>query len=403
MLASPFLTMKTNRSPHGSVGALARAAAFLLATCGIAAAATVEVRVDPPGSFHRFVPEVVNINPGDTVRWVWGGGSQAPHTVTSGDPSSGQQDGRFNSPLRTAPFTFSYTFNEAGTVNYFCVPHREMGMYGTVNVGPPSTPTPTPAGSAAQPLNVSTRLRVQSGQNSMIGGFIVTGNAAKRVIVRAIGPSLAGAVAGALADPTVELNGSGGAIAGNDNWKDTQQSDIQATGVAPQNDLESAIVATLSPGNYTAIVQGKNQSTGVGLVEVYDLDQPADSKLANISTRGVVETGSNVMIGGFILGKGSNPGRVIVRALGPTLSNSGVSGVLADPTLELRDGNGALIRGNNNWKDSQQADIQATGIPPQNDLEAAIVETLAPGPYTAIVAGNNGTTGVGLVEVYHLQ
>ena len=375
-------------------------AAGLFVTCGAALAATVDVEVDPAGAFHKFRPEVVNINPGDTVRWIWRNGT---HTVTSGNPNTGEQSGLFSSPLRTAPYQFSYTFNAAGTFDYFCVPHREMGMYGTVNVGAPSTPTPAPA-NAAQPLNVSTRLRVQSDQNAMIGGFIVTGNQAKRVIVRAIGPSLGGAgVAGALADPIVELNGAGGAIAANDNWKDNQRADIEATGIPPQNDLEAAIVATLSPGNYTAIVEGKSQATGVGLVEVYDLEQGADSKLANISTRGVVETGSNVMIGGFILGKGSDAGRVIVRALGPSLTQSGVNGVLADPTLELRDGNGELVRGNNNWKETQQAEIEATGIPPQNEAESAIVATIPPGPYTAIVGGNGGTTGVGLVELYHLQ
>jgi plastocyanin len=394
--------MKATASPFSL---FCRPALLLLASCSAAFAATIDVEVDPASAFHKFKPEVVNINPGDTVRWIWRGNF---HTVTSGNPNTGEQNGIFSSPLRSAPYQFSYTFNTAGTFDYFCVPHREMGMIGKVIVGtPPSTPTPPPTpppGGAAQPLNVSTRLRVQSGQNAMIGGFIVTGNAPKRVIVRAIGPSLGAAgVAGALADTVVDLNGPGGPIGANDNWKDNQQADIQATGVPPSNDLESAIVATLPPGNYTAIVEGKGQTTGVGLVEVYDLDQGADSKLANISTRGLVETGSNVMIGGFILGKGTEPGRVIVRAIGPALSQSGISGVLADPTLELRDGNGELVRSNNNWKDSQQADIQATGIPPQHDLEAAIIATVPPGPYTAIVAGNNGTTGVALVEVYHLQ
>jgi hypothetical protein len=283
-----------------------------------------------------------------------------------------------------------------------------MGMVGVIKVVAPSTPTPVPTapptGSPAQPLNVSTRLRVQSGQNAMIGGFIVTGNAAKRVIVRAIGPSLGSAgVAGVVNDPIVSLNGSGGGIASNDNWRDSQQADIEASGVQPSDQRESAIIATLQPGSYTAVVEGKDQTSGVGLVEVYDLDQPADSKLANISTRGVVETGSDVMIGGFILGKGTGAARIIVRAIGPTLTESGISGVLADPTLELRDGNGQLVRSNNNWKESQQGEIEATGIPPRNDLESAIVATLTPAPYTAVVSGVNGTTGVGLVEVYQLQ
>ena len=367
------------------------------------------MQVDPPGSFHKFVPEVVNIQPGDTVRWIWRGGSSSPHTVTAGNIETGDPSGVFGSPLRNAPYQFSHTFGSAGSFDYFCSPHRQMAMYGTVNVGPIPTPTPIatptpPPGNAAQPLNVSTRLRVQSGQNAMIGGFIVTGNAPKRVIVRAIGPSLANAnVAGVLNDTTVGLNGADGAIGSNDDWKASQQAEIEATGVPPSDDREAAIIATLSPGSYTAVVEGKNQTSGVGLVEVYDLDQAADSKLANISTRGVVETGSNVMIGGFILGKGPDAARVVVRAIGPSLSQAGIAGVLADPTLDLRDGNGELVRNNNNWKESQQAELEATGIPPVNDLESAIVATLPPGPYTAVVAGVGGTTGVALVEVYQIQ
>jgi plastocyanin len=366
-------------------------AAMLLANLPSLQAATVEVTLDRV----QFSPQSVSIQPGDTVRWRWLG--NMAHTVTSGNGPSDPDSGKlFGSPLRTGNYTFSHTFTEVGSYPYYCAPHFDMGMQGQVQVG---TAAPNPA----QPLNVSTRLRVQSGQNAMIGGFIITGNAAKKVIIRAIGPSLSQAnVAGALADPAVELNGSGGAIGNNDNWKDTQQSDIQATGVAPSDDRESAIIATLQPGNYTAVVQGKSQTTGVGLVEVYDLDQPADAKLANISTRGVVETDSNVMIGGFILGKGNSAANIIVRAIGPTLSESGISGALADPTLDLRDGNGAVVRSNNNWKESQQAEIEATGIPPKNDLEAAVVAMLSPGPYTAIVAGGGNTTGIGLVEVYQL-
>ena len=148
----------------------------------------------------------------------------------------------------------------------------------------------------------------------------------------------------------------------NDNWKDTQQSEIEATGFQPQNDLESAIISTLDPGNYTAVVSGKDGGTGVGLVEGYDLDQAADSQLGNISTRGFVETGSNVMIGGFILGGDSGNANVVVRALGPSLTAFGVTGALADPTLELHDGNGALIQSNDNWKETQQTEIEATGL-----------------------------------------
>jgi len=293
-------------------------------------------------------------------------------------------------------------FNDAGVFDYFCGPHREMGMIGKITVGSTPTPTPTPA-AASQPLNVSTRLRVQTGEGAMIGGFIITGSAAKRVIIRAIGPSLSQAgVAGVLADPTIELNGSGGAIARNDDWKTTQQAEIQATTIPPSNDLESAIVATLAPGSYTAIVAGKGNNTGVGLVEVYDLDQPADSKLANISTRGAVGVDTDVMVGGFILGKGTDPARILVRAIGPTLTDAGISAVLADPTLQLRDANGVTVRENDDWKQTQQTEIEATGIPPRNDRESAIVATLTPAPYTAILAGKNGGVGVGLVEVYQL-
>jgi hypothetical protein len=259
--------------------------------------------------------------------------------------------------------------------------------------------SPTPATLA----NISTRLRVETGDNVLIGGFIVSGTQDKKVIVRAIGPSLP--VADALPNPFLELHdGSGNLIASNDNWKDTQQAEIEATTIPPSNDLESAIVASLPANNsaYTAIVRGVNNTTGVGLVEVYDLDTSVDSKLANISTRGLVQTGDNVMIGGFIIVGQSNQ-KVIVRAIGPSLANAGISNPLQDPTLELHNGNGDVIASDDNWKDSQQADIEATGIPPTNDLESAIVATLAPGNYTAIVRGKSNTTGVALVEVYALN
>lgn len=239
----------------------------------------------------------------------------------------------------------------------------------------------------------------------MIGGFIITGMESKKLIVRAIGPSLEQfGINNFLADPVLELHGADGSlITANDNWKDTQQAEIEASGLAPQNDLESAIIATLSPANYTAIVSGKNAMTGVGLVEAYDLDSAADSQLANISTRGFVQTGDNVMIGGFILGGGTGASTVVVRALGPSLSQFGIANPLADPTLELHDGNGLLIQSNDNWKETQQAEIEAAGLAPSNDRESAIVANLSPGAYTAIVAGKDGGIGVGLVEVYNLH
>jgi len=259
---------------------------------------------------------------------------------------------------------------------------------------------------AAQLVNVSTRLRVLNGDNGLIGGFIVTGHAPKKVIVRAIGPSLSDfGVPGVLANPVLELHGPGAfATITDDNWADTQQVEIQATGLAPHNNLESAIVATLPPGAYTAVVHGQNGGTGVGLVEAYDLEAGADAKLANISTRGFVDAGENVMIGGLIAGPGNGVnGQMLVRAIGPSLSGFGVANALQDPTLELHDGSGAIVAANNDWRDTQQAAIEATGIPPSNNKESAILSMLPPGGYTAIVRGFGDTTGVGLVEVYNLQ
>jgi hypothetical protein len=196
----------------------------------------------------------------------------------------------------------------------------------------------------------------------------------------------------------------GSLVRENDNWKDdpAQALEIEAHGVAPKDDLESALVATLAPGNYTAIVTGKNGATGIGLVEVYDANQSPGSQLANISTRGVVQSANNVLIGGFILGGSNGNAKVLVRALGPSLKNAGVGNALSDPTLELHDGNGAMIASNDNWKTNQQTQIEATQIPPANDSESGIVADLSPGLYTAIVAGK-AAGGVGLIEVYNLQ
>jgi NHL repeat len=273
---------------------------------------------------------------------------------------------------------------------------------------PPSLP---------QLLNISTRMRVLQADKVLIAGFIITGSDQKKLIIRGLGPSLSNSgVQGALADPVLELhNSAGNLVATNNNWKDTQQTEIEATTIPPTNDLESAIVTTLPPGTYTAILRGRNTGefgvpgnapdpTGIGLVEVYDLAQSAHSTLANISTRGFVDTGDNVMIGGLIVGGGNTGGtdKSVVRAIGPSLSAAGVSGALQDPTLELHDANGTTIAFNDNWKDSQQSEIQATGIPPNDDRESAIVATLSAGNYTAVVRGKNNSTGIGLVEVYNL-
>ena len=226
-------------------------------------------------------------------------------------------------------------------------------------------------------------------------------------MVRGIGPSLSTfGIAHVLADPVLELHTKNGSlIATNDNWKDTQQTAIEDSTIPPTRLKESAIIATLAPGRYTAILRGKNETTGVGLVELYDLNPASDSTLANISTRGFVRTGDDVMIAGFIFGNGTASEKVIIRALGPSLAESGVANVLADPTLDLHNSNGMLLMSNDNWKDNavQAAQIIASTIPPANDFESAIVTTLPPGRYTAIIRGKNGSTGVALAEVYHLK
>ncbi len=255
-------------------------------------------------------------------------------------------------------------------------------------------------------LNLSTRVRVGPGDEAFIGGFIVTGNDPKKVLLRGLGPSLSvngRPLAGSLADPTLELRGhDGGLIAANDNWRESpQRAEIIASGIPPDDDREAAIVATLAPGNYTAIMRGIANTTGLGIVEVYDLEPDASSSLANISTRGFVGTGDNAMIGGFIVD--SQTTDVLLRALGPSLAQAGVGHALADPTLELRDGNGAVVAFNNDWRETDEAAIQNTGIPPSASEESAILASLPPGNYTAIVRGRNAATGVGLFEGYNLR
>jgi hypothetical protein len=276
----------------------------------------------------------------------------------------------------------------------------------TATVAASATPTPVPP----QAVNLSTRMRVQTGANVGIGGFIITpsagsgAGAGKQVLVRAIGPSLTqSGVPDALADPVLELHGPTGFITiTNDNWGDTQRTQIKATGIPPTNELESAILVALSPGAYTAIVSGKDNTSGVGLVEVYDLSQAVPAKLANISTRASVGTGSDIVIAGFILGGNTGVDRIVLRGIGPSLTALGVPDALADPTLELRNSNGSLIRANNDWESDpvQAAELTAAGLAPTNALESGIATTLSPGLYTALLAGLNNGTGVGLVEVY---
>ncbi len=272
----------------------------------------------------------------------------------------------------------------------------------TPTPSPTVSPSPTPPPGPAQLLNISSRLQVQTGAGVLISGFIVTGDSPKEVVVRGLGPSLTG-VGLVLADPVLQLFGSSGSLlTTNDNWKSTQQAQIVATGLAPANDLETALDITLDPGSYTAILTGRNGGTGVGLLELYDLNPSAGSRLANISTRGLVQTGANVLIGGFIQGNGSGQNTVLVRAIGPSLASQGVAGSLSDPTLALYNGDGTVAAANDDWRTTQQATIMATGAAPTDDRESAIVATLAPGNYTAVVAGANGSAGIALVEIYDL-
>jgi hypothetical protein len=255
-----------------------------------------------------------------------------------------------------------------------------------------------------QAINLSTRMRVQTGDNVGIGGVIVTGSTPKHVLIRAIGPSLTGfGVPNVLADPVLELHGSGAFVTlANDNWRATQEAEILSTGIPPTNDLEAAIMATLAPGAYTAIVRGTGNTSGVALVEVYDLNQEVDSKLANLSTRALVSTGDNIVIAGFMLGGNSAEDRIVVRGIGPSLTATGLPDALADPVLELRDTNGTLLNSNNDWQDDtvQAAEITAAGLTPTDSREAAIAGSLPPGLYTALLAGLNNGTGIGLIEVY---
>jgi hypothetical protein len=251
-------------------------------------------------------------------------------------------------------------------------------------------------------------MRVQTGDRVGIGGFIITGTVPKTVLLRAIGPSLTRyGITDVLADPVLELHGPGAfATITNNNWRDTQEAEIQATGIPPTNDLESAILVTLAPGSYTAIVRGNGNTSGVGLIEVYDLAQNVDAKLANLSTRAFVSTGDNIVIAGFLLSDGGDAAldRIVVRGIGPSLAPGTfpASAVLADPTLELRDTNGVLILANNDWQDNpvQAAELIAAGLAPTNALESGIAVTLSPGLYTALLAGRDFGTGIGVVEVY---
>jgi hypothetical protein len=255
-------------------------------------------------------------------------------------------------------------------------------------------PTPTKV------LNISTRSFVGAGDNVMIGGFIVTGTAPKKIIVRAIGPSLP--LDGKLNDPVLELyDASGALLAANDNWQDSPDKQaIIATTIPPADPHESAILRTVVPGAYTAVLRGVAGATGIALVELYDLDSGADSALANISTRGPVTGGDQLLIAGVIV-SGNSASNEAIRAIGPSLTSAGIANALADPVLELHDHAGDLVMTNDNWQsDANAGALRSIGLAPTNAHESALIQPLGPGAYTAVVSGGGNTTGVALVEVY---
>jgi hypothetical protein len=330
-----------------------------------------------------------------------GGGTPTPTPTTTPTPTPPHTPTPTPTPCAACTPTPTPTISPTPTASPTATESPTPTATPAATESPTPAASPTPVGTPTVLGNISTRLRVETGSNVLIGGFIVTGAQSKRVIVRALGTSLT--VSGHLADPYLELrDSSGNLIRSNDNWRDNQEQEIMNTGLAPANDLEAAIVATL-PGNnaaYTAIVSGVNDTTGIGLVEVYDLNSAIPgSQLANISTRGLVQIGSDAMIAGTIV-VGPTSQWALVRALGPSLP---VTGALADPYLELRDNQGNVVASCDNWHEcGQEQQIIASGAPPSNDLESAIVAPLQPFPaaYTAIVSGVNNSTGVGLIEIY---
>jgi hypothetical protein len=320
------------------------------------------------------------------------GDSVVSYTFTFGD----------GSPEITQPgATIKHTYKHGGG---FFATLRVNDSNGTQSANVASVPIKV----AAQILNLSTRLRVQPGDNALIGGVIISGAEPKKVIMRGIGPSLTAngqPFPGRLEDPILELfNSTGASIATNDDWK-SDQANVEATGIQPTNDKEAAIVRTLNPGTYTVVMRGKNNGSGVGVVEMYDIGLEANARLANLSSRGFVSTGDNILIGGFFAGpQTAAVTRVVFRALGPSLTAFNVPQALQDPTLELRDRNGELLAANDNWETDQKAAIEATGLQPTDTRESAIVLTnFEPGPYTAVVRGKDGTIGVGLVEIFDVQ
>ncbi|HKP04967.1 MAG TPA: right-handed parallel beta-helix repeat-containing protein [Chthoniobacterales bacterium] len=375
---------------------------------------------DDGGGFLTGSGDQVNTNP------VLGplqnnGGPTLTHLPLSGSPAINAGDPNFTPPPSSDQRGTGYARIFNGRIDIGSVevqptpvptptPTPSPTPTGTSTPAPTLTPTPTPTATIT-PIslgNISTRLRVETGDNVLIGGFIITGNMSKEVVLRGIGPSLTGfGLSDVLADPTLELRAASGAlIFQNDDWQDNPQqaAQLSALGLAPHDPKESGIVATLAPAAYTAVLAGKNNGVGVGLVELYDTSQGTGSQLANISTRGLVQTGNNVMIGGFILGGGSGTSQIVVRGIGPSLAQFGLSPVLTDPTLELRNADGALMISNDDWQDdpSSASQLSSHNLAPQHAKESGIYAVLPPGAFTAILAGKSGGSGIGLVEIYNV-
>jgi len=356
-----------------------------------AAQATISLRIGDPIQQVITFGAVPSLVVGGLASLSATASSGLPVTYISNTPSICSVSN--NIAIGNAIGTCTVAADQAGDLVYVRAPQVTQ-----------SIPVTAQSSQATRLVNLSTRGQVQTGSNVMIGGFIIGGLTPKKVLIRAVGPNLANyGITGVVANPTLELHRSsdGAIIASNNDWGSASNAaEIQATGLAPVSSLESAILITLPPGAYTAIVSGAGGGSGVGIVEVYDIDHP-ESPLINASTRGQVQTGSNVMIGGFII-EGTSNQTVLIRAVGPNLLNYGVTGVLADPKLELhRSSDAAIIASNDNWQTaSNAAAIQATGLAPVSPLESAILISLPPGAYTAVVSGSGGGTGVGIVEVY---
>jgi uncharacterized repeat protein (TIGR01451 family) len=356
-------------------------------TCGGTPAFVSTVDVNGNGQYNSgsFIPDV----PG-TYRFVanYEGDDKNKAVITACNDANESVVVTAPSPTPTATATPSATATATAT--------------------PTATPMATPTATPAQALNLSTRLRVETGDKVMIGGFILNGEIPKAVVIRGLGPSLSKfGLTDLLLDPVLELRGSSGnLIFRNDNWKDTQRNQIEGTPYQPTDDRESVIVTTLPPAAYTAILTGKNGTTGIGAVEIYDNNQNVDSQLANISTRGYVQTGNAVMIGGFSLG-GNNVGttRIAIRGRGPSLTGSGVSNVLADPMLELRDPNGTQLAANDDWQSdpAMAQQLSNNGLGLSDPKESGLFLSLPAGQFTAILTGKNNGIGNAIIEIYNLK